>query len=107
MVGGVGDREEWIDPPKGGVDPFSQSLSPTSGSRCVFNGGDHFFVVLRGFLTPLETRYTDAPRTHPSMKCASGVAATANIMGNENTPFKRFRGHGQEPTKSSLWLQNR
>ena len=38
VVGGVGDREEWIDPPKGGVDPLSQSLSPTSASRCDFDG---------------------------------------------------------------------
>ena len=60
---------------------------------------DYFFVVLRGFLTPLETRYTDAPSTQPSMKCASGVAATANTIGNENTPFMLFRGHGQAPVR--------
>lgn len=48
----------------------------------------YFFLDLKRFLCPLDTRYVVAPRMHPSAKWARGVAAAARKIGMVSSPFR-------------------
>ena len=51
-----------------------------------------YFLFFNGFLTPRDTRYTEAPRIAPSAKLASGVPNAANTIGIMSTSFLLVTG---------------